>query len=306
MASSISLDSFKHKKHHSSANLSDQTEEIKAKDKMIHTYQKQLSVANETILQITKQINTNLQQLYHLHENLIPTKFPSIDKCEFSYKFISSASGMGKDFYQVIPLHRMHFGLVMSSCISHILSSLLFSSRLRLMARVDYKKLQPAEVLKNLIQDIHDQHEVTRLKSQIDLFYAVINQKKYQISYCSIGKVQSFLYSFTTKELYELKPCADQFSLESSVQLSNKKIDLNSRDHLIVCSPGIIEATNRKGEMFGVERLKEVIQKTTKTGAHLMRNRLIHKVQSFTQKKKLSRDQSVMVMEIRDKILKLA
>ena len=148
------------------------------KDSIIQEYQKQLSLSNEMVLKMTQQVQADLQNLYNLHENLIPTSFPNIPDCEFSYKFISSLAGKGKDFYQIIPLYKMHFGLVMSSCVSHILSSLLLSSRLRLMARTDYKKLQPAEVLRALIKEVNHQMEGVKIKTKMDIFYAITNQKK--------------------------------------------------------------------------------------------------------------------------------
>ncbi len=285
--------------------MNDLIEEVRTKNSIIQEYQRQLSISNEVVLKMTQQVQTDLQNLYNLHENLIPTYFPNIPDCEFSYKFVSSLQGKGKDFYQIIPLHRMHFGLVMSSCVSHILSSLLFSSRLRLMARTDYKKLQPAEVLHELIKEIHQQMKGTQIETKVDIFYAIVNQKKYHLSYCSIGRICSLLYSFSAKELHELKSSSSYFNFEDMESLSNKKVELNPRDHLIVCSPGVIECKNDKGEMYGLDRLKEVIKGFKTPGAHRLRNRIMYSIRSFTKDKGIDRDQSIIVMEIRDRILKL-
>ena len=288
--------------------ISDLKEEIKSKDTIIREYQKQLSFSNEVVLKLTQEIQKDLQNLYNLHENLIPTHFPNIPDCEFSYKFISSLKGIGKDFYQIIPLFRRHFGLVMSSCRSHILSSLLFSSRLRLMARIEYRKLQPAEVLKALMKEVGEQMKGTQNQSQVDIFYGIVNQKTYQLSYCSIGQICCLLYSFVNNEIHELKPCAQKFSMEDFHEVCNKKMALNQKDHLIICSPGLIECKNNKGEIYGVDRLKEVVQSCRSPGAHKMRNKIMHSIHSFSDKntKNLSRDQSIVVMEIKDRILRLA
>ena len=295
--------------NHTETNLqtrvSELMEELKSRDALIQEYQKQLSISNEVVLKLTQQVQVDLQNLYNLHENLIPTHFPNIPDCEFSYKFISSLKGKGKDFYQIIPLYRRHFGLVMSSCASHILSSLLFSSRLRLMARTDYKKLQPAEVLTALIKEIDSQMKGIQMDTKVDIFYAVTNQKKYHLSYCSIGRICCLLYSLSHRELYELKPSCSQLNVENIEQVSNKKVELNPRDHLIICSPGVVECKNEKGEVYGIDRLKEVVQGVKIPGAHQLRNKIIHSVQSFSKKSKIERDVSVMVMEIRDRILKL-
>ena len=294
-----------HNKTNLQTRVSELMEEIKNKDILIQEYQKQLSISNEVVLKLTQQVQVDLKNLYNLHENLIPTHFPNIPDCEFSYKFISSLKGKGKDFYQIIPLYRRHFGLVMSSCASHILSSLLFSSRLRLMARTDYKKLQPAEVIKALIKEIDNQMKGVEFSAKVDIFYAVTNQKKYHLSYCSIGRICCLLYSLSHGELHELQPSCSQLDVEKIDQVSNKKVELNPRDHLILCSPGIVECKNDEGEMYGIDRLKEVVQGVKIPSAHQLRNKIIHSVQSFSKKSKMERDMSVIVMEIRDRILKL-
>ena len=113
------------------------------------------------------------------------------------------------------------------------------------------------------------------------------------------------LYSFSNYELHELKPIQLDFSLEKQKILSNKKLELNPRDHLIVCSPGVIECKNEKGEMYGLDRLKELIQGVKMPGAHRLRNKIMHSVRSFCKNRKADRDQSIIVMEIKDRILKL-
>ena len=291
--------------HDLTIQINDLMEELKNKDSLIQEYQKQLSISNEVVLKLTQQVQADLQNLYNLHENLIPTHFPNIPDCEFSYKFISSLKGKGKDFYQIIPLYKMHFGLVMSSCASHILSSLLFSSRLRLMARTDYKKLQPAEVLSALIKEISGQMKGLQTETKVDIFYAIANQKKYYLSYCSIGQICCLLYSFSNYELHELKSSYANFDIENLDSLSNEKVELNPRDHLIICSPGVIKCKNDKGEMYGLDRLKEVVQGVKIPGAHQLRNKIMHSIHDFSKESSIDRDRSIIVMEIRDRILKL-
>lgn len=282
--------------------IKDLSQEITHKDNLIKKFQEQLSSSNELVLKLTRQVDMDLHKLYSLHENLIPTHFPSIPNCAFSFKFISSPKGTGKDFYQVIPLKKMHFGVIISSCASHILSALLFSSRLKLIPK--YKNAQPADVLQTLAKEVHDQHRHASIK--IDIFYSVMNRRTYKLSYCSIGQIYGFLYCFSTKKIQELKSSSPYFNINNLHDFSNQKISFNPRDRLILCSPGIVEALNKKGQKFGVERLKQTIQNVTTPGPHQLRNEIIYSVQSFTKDHKIGRDQSIVVMEIKDRILKLA
>ncbi len=296
---------LKHKPEDLQKTIKEMMQELDLKETVIQEYKKQLSLSDKLILKLTQQVDSDLQTLYRLYENLIPTQLPYIPDCEFSYKFLSSPKGVGKDFYQVIPFKRRNFGLIMSSCVSHIVSSLLFSSRLKLAARTDYKNLQPHDFLLALSKEMDEQQKNTKIDTKIDIFYAIIDQKKYTLSYCLAGSIYCFLYSFDTKKIHDLNPLSSNFHVEQLSSTSSQKINLNPKDHLILCSPGVVECLNEQGEAFGVARLKQMIQSAEEPGAHLMRNNILYSIKSFYKEQEISRDQSIFVMEIRDKILRL-
>lgn len=293
---------LKHKTEDLQKTIKELMQELDLKEAAIQEYKKQLSLSDKFILNLTQQIDSDLQTLYRLYDNLIPTQFPYIPDCEFSYKFLSSPKGEGKDFYQVIPFKRRNFGLIMSSCVSHIISSLLFSSRLKLAVRANYKNLQPHDFLLALSKEMNEQQKNTEINTKIDIFYSIIDQKKYTLSYCVAGSIYSFLYSFDTKDIQDLNPSSVNFNTEHT---KSQKVNLNPKDHLILCSPGVVECLNDKGESFGVPRLKEIIHNIERPGAHLMRNQMLYAIKSFYKDQEVNRDQSIFVMEIRDKILRL-
>lgn len=296
---------LKHKTEDLQKTIKDLMQELNLKETVIQEYKKQLSLSDKLILKLTHQVDSDLQTLYRLYENLIPTQLPYIPDCEFSYKFLSSPRGAGKDFYQIIPFKRRNFGLIMSSCVSHIVSSLLFSSRLKLAAQTDYKNLQPHDFLLTLSKEINEQQRNTEIETKIDIFYSTIDQKKYTLSYCLVGSIYSFLYSFDTKKIHDLQPLSPNFNTEQMSSVKSHKMNLNPKDHLILCSPGVVECLNEQGEAFGVTRLKQVIHSVEEPGAHLMKNQILYAIKSFYKDHEINRDQSIFVMEIRDKILRL-
>lgn len=294
---------LKHKTEDLQKTIKELMQELNLKETLVQEYKKQLSLSDSLILKLTHQVDSDLQTLYRLYENLIPTQLPHIPDCEFSCKFLSSPKGEGKDFYQIIPFKRRNFGLIMSSCVSHIVSSLLFSSRLKLISRT--ANLQPHDFLLTLSKEINEQQKNIKTDTKIDIFYSIIDQKKYTLSYCSSGSIYSFLYSFNTKKIHDLHPLSSKFNIKQLSDIKSRKINLNPKDHLILCSPGIVECLNAQGKAFGSDRLKQIIQSVEEPGAHLMRNQILYAVKSFYKDQRINRDQSIFVMEIRDKILRL-
>ena len=294
---------LKHKTEDLQKTIKELTRELHLKETIIQEYKKQISLSDKLILKLTQQVDSDLQTLHRLYENLIPTQLPYIPDCEFSCKFLSSPKGEGKDFYQVMPFKRRNFGLIMSSCFSHIISSLLFSSRLKLTSRTT--NLQPHDFLLTLSKEMHEQQKNIKTDTKVDIFYSIIDQKKYTLSYCSAGSIYSFLYSFEAKKIHDLHPLSSNFNTKQLSEIKSKKVNLNPKDHLILCSPGVVEGVSEQGKSFGVERLKQIIHNAEEPGAHLMKNQILYAIKSFYKNQDIHRDQSIFVMEIRDKILRL-
>lgn len=294
---------LKHKTEDLQKTIKELMQELHLKESIIQEHKKQISLSDKLILKLTHQVDSNLQTLHRLYENLIPTQLPYIPDCEFSCKFLSSPKGEGKDFYQVIPFKRRNFGLIMSSCVSHIISSLLFSSRLKLTSRTI--NAQPHDFLLTLCKEMNEQQKNIETDAKIDIFYSVIDQKKYTLSYCSAGSIYSFLYSFDEKKIHDLHPLSSNFNIKQLSEIKSRKVNLNPKDHLILCSPGVVEGRKEQGKTFGVERLKQIIHNSEEPGAHLMKNQILYAVKSFYEDQGIHRDQSIFVMEIRDKILRL-
>lgn len=282
-------------------------EDLEKKNLDIKKYKNHLYKCNAFIVKLTSQIEENLEHLHSFHHNLVPDQLPLIPNCTFSFTFNASYKGVGKDFFQVNPIQnkKMHFNIIMSSCASHIISSLLFSSRIKAMSQLGVKISQPSELLKVLASEMHKKKAFKKDIKSIDLFYAIMNRKTFKLSYCSVGNITSFLFSHATKKLTELPPLAPIFDLDSVSSISNKKISFNPKDQLIICSPGVLSTVNKKGEAFGKKRLIEAIHSVDGSGAHYLKNHIMHLVKFHSKSKTVSRDQSIIVMEIEDKILKL-
>ena len=91
-----------------------------------------------------------------------------------------------------------------------------------------------------------------------------------------------------------------------SEKIISKKIKLNSKDRLIVCSPGLLNVKNLKGDRFGREGVLRSIANSPKSGVHELRNQIVFDVQQFLSGQELQKDLTVLVMEVKDRVIKLA
>ncbi len=279
------------------------TRQIKQQDRIMKEYKETIEQSNSTIQDIMDKLSMEFKLANQIHRVLLPVDMPVIPHCEFSYKFRpAEVAGPGKDFYQIVPYSDKYFSIIMSSCLSHSLSALLFSARLKMMS-VSTKEhtIKPdvfvSHLLKQMEKDFKhispsQKKSLNILPDNIDLFYGTVNQKTYQLSYCLLGNIMVFVQNFKAKKV--------QLLSETKNKISPKKVHLNSKDRLIICSPGIAHALEKKHSL-----LKNIIEKEYQSPVHELRNRILFELDQFCQGTPRSRDQSILVMGLKSQILKL-
>ena len=287
---------------------------LKSKEQALADYQKAIQQSNLLMKEVMDKLSIELKMAHQIHRILLPVDLPVVPNFEFSFKFRSAdKQGVGKDFYEVFPHSTSKsFSIIMSSCASHSLSALLFSARLKMMTQAKTKgPWMPDEFINRLVEemswDISDlsEEDVSHpLHQKIDLFYALVNQKTYEMSYCLVGNITALLQYVKTGEVEKLK--SSPAGLEKINKLNTHVVSLNSRDRLILCSPGILQCRNPGGDTYSFSALKKSLQSEKTSSVHQVRNRIIYELKSFAQGQPSENDQSVLVMEVKNYILKLA
>ena len=65
------------------------------------------------------------------------------------------------------------------------------------------------------------------------------------------------------------------------VDYQETKLELASGDKVVFYTDGIVEAMNEKGELFGFERLLEIVQKENASSADVLLHKLLEQVKEF-------------------------
>ncbi len=288
---------------------------LQEKEQVLEEYREIIEQSNQTMKKVMEKLSVELKMAHQIHRILLPVDLPVIANCEFSFKFRpADKAGQSKDFYEVFPYPASRsFGVIMSSCSSHSLSALMFSARLKMMSRgerVDH--LKPHEFIACLIREIHSDvagwaesgmKMPNPLQEKISLFYALVSQRTYRMSYCLVGDITAFVQYAQTGETEIIKASVD--SLERAEMLKTNTVSLNGRDRLVLCSPGVLHGRSPGGETYPLSSLKQALQKELSSSVHEIRNKIVYELESFTQGAPLDRDQSVLVMEVKNRILKL-
>jgi sigma-B regulation protein RsbU (phosphoserine phosphatase) len=83
-------------------------------------------------------------------------------------------------------------------------------------------------------------------------------------------------------------------------------ISMSSRDRLILLSDGAVSAQDASGQSWGKERLLQSVLRAPRMGVHEVRNEILFQLESFVGQPEFQKDVTVIVTEVKDKVIKLA
>jgi sigma-B regulation protein RsbU (phosphoserine phosphatase) len=117
---------------------------------------------------------------------------------------------------------------------------------------------------------------------------------------CSAGQTQPIHFSTKTGEAILVETEGDTFPLgilEDS-QYEETKIQLAPCDKVVFYTDGIVEAMNEQEEMFGFERLLEVVQGAQTMTADSLLKEIIDRVNAFVGKAPQHDDLTIIVASV--------
>ncbi|OQW51925.1 MAG: hypothetical protein A4S09_09675 [Proteobacteria bacterium SG_bin7] len=277
--------------------------ELSLREKDLVHYKAKLEEANETLETLTSNMEQQIHILQAIQKHLTPTEFSHIPGFEFSFKFVPSKIS-GGDYFDLFEHDtKSRFGIIMTSASGYGTSALLLSILLRLSGPLKTKKGgAPSEVIKSISEELRS---TMGAKDSCHLFYGQVDRGSFDFKYCIAGDMIVLHYKFHQGELEKLEPAGGPISKTKEPNLNSMNVQLNSRDRLVICSRGVLETRNKE-EFFGEERLFRTVMGVAKREVHEIRNEILFQIKTFLKKEEIQRDVTVLVMEVKDKVIKLA
>ncbi len=278
--------------------------ELSERTRDLALFREELAKANSQLERFIQQISQELKMAGMIQKALVPTEFPNIPGFEFSTKFVPSPVS-GGDYFDIFEHEdKFRFGIVVASSSGYSMSALFLSVLLKMTGQLEARKgAAPEKILelmgKELVPNIHT-------NDQANVFYAVIDRRSFDMSYACAGQMVALLLSHESNKLQKLDLRTEAFRKDFKGELKSAKVALNARDRMIICSEGALKAQNQKGEMFGEERLFKTVLGAPKSSVHDLRNEILYQIEKFAQGKDLPGDVTVLVTEVKDRVLKLA
>ncbi len=284
--------------------IADLESELAERERDISHYRSELTKANAKLETLIAQISRELRSAHLIQKTLVPTEFPNIPGFEFSTKFLPSMV-TGGDYFDIFEHDdRFRFGVVVASSSGHAMSALFLSVLLKLSSQMEAKRGgEPHIALSKFAQEMVPNIEG---EAQAHVVYAVMDRRQYDMSICRVGGVVALHQDSTTGKVRLIESTTPPFAKGFHTKLTSQTIAMNPKDRMVFCTQGLLEVTNLDGEAFGLERLVKTVLQGPKQGVHELRNHIVYTAQKYGAGQELARDLTVVVLEVKDRVIKLA
>lgn len=279
-------------------------QELAAKNLELHQYRQELSKTNLVLEQVIADLSQEVKLAGLIQKVLSPTEIPNIPGIEFSTKFHPGAKA-GGDYFDIFGHDdRLKFGILVSSSSGYTMSALFLSVLMKLSGQIEARKgLEPDKVISMMAAEIIPN---IQKNDSVSLFYGVIDRRTYELKYCSLGSVAGILQIHGQDNPAWLEPSSGPLRRDYDGKPLTDSRTLGPRDRLILCTEGLWNSTSQEGEIFGKDRLLKSLVKNPRSGVHDMRNEILFQVEKFRGSLEPVRDQTVVITEVKDRVIKLA
>src|SRR5208337_133220 len=100
--------------------------------------------------------------------------------------------------------------------------------------------------------------------------------------FISAGHNPAYLFRSATGKIEELSSGGMILGAFTSVSYESSPLHLHQGDILVVYTDGFTEARNPQDEMFGEERLRQIIQQEAPSGSNALQRKFLKAIEEFT------------------------
>lgn len=304
MKSMDSIDEAKKKIEHLKEELAYKDRLLQAKEEELQGQKREVLAINKRMEDLIFQVSREFDLALKLQRKLSPVELPHLTGFEFSSKF-NYGSKAGGDYFDVFELpEKMKFVVLLSSCSGYAVSALLISTLLKNSAT--RSKSSGFTAIGHMDQLMGEMKIDMTSQDRCSLVYALFDRRNFEMELVGCGHIAVIIQRTGKDKTEVLNLIAQPFAKDSNFKLNSQKLSLQPKDRVVFVSSGVLKEPNSQGQEFGLDRLVEIVRKSYKSNVHELRNEILFQLEKFSQQKEAQYDQTVIVSEVKDRVIKLA
>ncbi len=253
----------------------------------------------DNLLREIERENTELQIAAEIQRSFLPDSIEQVPGFEIAAKSIM-AKEVGGDFFDVMPFEIVRLkkgatGIVIADVSGKGIPAALFMALSRIVIRVNalwHKK--PTDVIKDANNIISSDSKSGMF---VTVFYGVIDWESRTLTYVNAGHNPPLFFRAGNREISKLVRTGIAVGAMENAEYTSCELSLEQNDIVILYTDGVTEAMNQREEMFGEERLNNIVGAGVDLSAQDLMQKILDQISSFCGNQPQSDDITLMVIK---------
>jgi serine phosphatase RsbU (regulator of sigma subunit) len=226
-------------------------------------------------------------------ESLLPRFLPQFENFRI-HAYNSPTRYVGGDFYDFLQLSSGEWMGVVADVSGKGMSAALLSSMVLGALRIEFRSgTEPQEILSRVNQLLCERS----LPFQFVTLFLFLLGPHGTGQFISAGHNPAYLFRAATGKIEKLVSDAHFLGMFDSASYPPRTFRLDKGDILVVYSDGLTDAQNLQQELFGEERLLNMIRQESPSGSHALERTFLKTIEEFTQGMPQTDDITFVVVE---------
>jgi sigma-B regulation protein RsbU (phosphoserine phosphatase) len=247
------------------------------------------------VAQQEQRLERDLAMAREVQLRLLPPAKPQHQHAELAARFIAART-IGGDLYDFLQYDENSSSIALGDVSGKAAPAALYAALVSgIMRSLSSQSPSPSQMLEAL----NDALQERRLDSQyVAMLYAVWNDANQTLQIANAGAVQPLFCRAGEVETIH----AEGFPLGMFPEAKYEEFSLSTRpgDAIVFFSDGIVDAQNATGDMFGNERLVDVVRQNQHLSASKIADAILSEVGIFQDSTERFDDETVVVLRVLD------
>jgi len=271
--------------------------ETKHYSKVLEETVRELEASRELVrlksLEEQKRSEQELALAQETQVSLLPRSLPQFENFHI-HAFNNPTRYVGGDFYDFLQLSSGEWMGVLADVSGKGMPAALLSSMVLGALSMEFRsRTEPQEVLNRVNQLLCEKS----LPFQFVTLFLFLLGPHGTGQFISAGHNPAYLFRSATGKIEELASDAYILGLFDFASYQSRTLHLHKGDILVVYSDGLTDAQNQQGEMFGEERLLQIVRQEAPSGSHAVEQKFLKAIEEFTQGTPQTDDITFVVVE---------
>lgn len=261
--------------------------------------ERKMQAERDALVREIERKNTELAIAAEIQQSFLPDTISQIEGYDIAAKSVM-AKEVGGDFFDVIPLEVVplgagRLGIMIADVSGKGIPAALFMALSRIVVRVNatWYGQQPAAAIRDSNTIIANDSKSGMF---VTLWYGLLDSATRKLTYVNAGHNPPVHFHAADRSLEELPATGIAMGVMNDAGYTQESVDLAHGDILILYTDGITEAENENLEMFGTERLQQVILASSGMTANAICTEILNAVKAFAGNQPQSDDITLMVI----------